>query len=145
MPIQNPHFSPKDYRSTETRCKTFAGFSAVFTMRRGSGNPRRLHVMSEREEGVYVWTVYVRVGSQTTSSRRCLSVDHEGVFSRRQVDALPLDISDLVGGRCLRRFVASSMMEYRPVSLFDRLFWDPEWCTAVWSSVNIDRYGSVEG
>lgn len=46
--------------------KTFAGSSAMFSMRAGSGRPRLLHFMGEREEGVSVWTV--RAGSQTLSS-----------------------------------------------------------------------------
>ncbi|KAF8552559.1 carbon-nitrogen hydrolase [Imleria badia] len=48
------------------RGKNFAGSSAIFAMRSGSGKPRLLHVMGEREEGIRVWTV--RVGSQTVSS-----------------------------------------------------------------------------
>ncbi|KAH0826210.1 carbon-nitrogen hydrolase [Lanmaoa asiatica] len=41
--------------------KTFAGSSAMFSMRPGSGKPRLLHFMGKREEGVSVWTA--RVGS----------------------------------------------------------------------------------
>ncbi|KAF8125183.1 carbon-nitrogen hydrolase, partial [Boletus edulis] len=39
------------------RGKTFVGSSSMFAMRPGSGKPRLLHVMGEREEGVGVWTV----------------------------------------------------------------------------------------
>ena len=56
-----------DYRQTRSILgKTFAGSSAIFAMRPGSGKPRLLHFMGEREEGVRVWNV--RVGSQTGSS-----------------------------------------------------------------------------
>jgi len=49
------------------RGKTFAGSSAMFSMRPGSGKPRLVNVMGEREEGVCVWTA--RIGSHTVSSR----------------------------------------------------------------------------
>ncbi|KIO05275.1 hypothetical protein M404DRAFT_15340 [Pisolithus tinctorius Marx 270] len=41
--------------------KTFVGSSAMLMMRRGSGRPRLLHAMGEREEGVGIWTVPVRL------------------------------------------------------------------------------------
>ncbi len=37
--------------------QTFAGTSAVFSMRRGSGRPRLLHSMDRKSEGVEIWTV----------------------------------------------------------------------------------------
>ena len=37
--------------------KVFVGSSAMFSMRRGSGKPRLLSFMGEREEGVCMWTV----------------------------------------------------------------------------------------
>jgi len=49
------------------RGKSFAGSSAMFSMRPGSGKPRLLNVMGEREEGVCVWTA--RIGSHTVLSR----------------------------------------------------------------------------
>jgi len=49
------------------RGKTFAGSSAMFSMRPGSGKPRLVNVMGEREEGVCVWTA--RIGSHAVSSR----------------------------------------------------------------------------
>ncbi|KAG9308866.1 carbon-nitrogen hydrolase [Chiua virens] len=48
-------------RTGRERGKTFAGSSAIFAMRPGSGRPRLLHFMGEREEGVHVWTA--RIGS----------------------------------------------------------------------------------
>ncbi|KAF9240206.1 carbon-nitrogen hydrolase [Melanogaster broomeanus] len=45
------------------RGKTFAGSSAMLSLRRGSGKPRLLHAMGEREEGVGLWTV--EIGSHT--------------------------------------------------------------------------------
>ncbi|KAG8214338.1 carbon-nitrogen hydrolase [Butyriboletus roseoflavus] len=48
------------------RGKTFAGSSAMFSMRPGSGKPRLLHVMGEREEGVRVWAA--KIGSRTRAS-----------------------------------------------------------------------------
>ncbi|KAH7925565.1 carbon-nitrogen hydrolase [Leucogyrophana mollusca] len=36
---------------------TFAGSSALLSLRRGSGRPRLLHAMGQREEGVGIWTV----------------------------------------------------------------------------------------
>ncbi|KAI9568475.1 carbon-nitrogen hydrolase [Boletus coccyginus] len=53
-------------RCGNERGKTFAGSSAMFSMRRGSGKPGLLHVMGEQEQGVCVWTT--RIGSQTLSS-----------------------------------------------------------------------------
>ncbi|KAI6044880.1 carbon-nitrogen hydrolase [Pisolithus marmoratus] len=40
--------------------RTFVGSSAMLMMRRGSGRPRLLHAMGEREEGIGIWTVSVR-------------------------------------------------------------------------------------
>ncbi|KAI6044875.1 carbon-nitrogen hydrolase [Pisolithus marmoratus] len=40
--------------------RTFVGSSAMLMMRRGSGRPRLLHAMGEREEGIGIWTVPVR-------------------------------------------------------------------------------------
>ncbi|KAI0345908.1 carbon-nitrogen hydrolase [Trametopsis cervina] len=37
--------------------QTFAGSSAIFSMKRGSGRPRLLHSMGRHTEGVEVWTV----------------------------------------------------------------------------------------
>ncbi|KIJ64615.1 hypothetical protein HYDPIDRAFT_111995 [Hydnomerulius pinastri MD-312] len=39
--------------------KAFAGSSAMLSMHRGSGRPRLLHAMGEREEGVSVWTAKI--------------------------------------------------------------------------------------
>ncbi|KAF8835384.1 carbon-nitrogen hydrolase [Paxillus ammoniavirescens] len=44
--------------------KTFVGSSAMLSMRRGSGRPRLLHAMGEREEGIGVWTT--KIGRHTT-------------------------------------------------------------------------------
>ena len=35
---------------------TFAGSSSLFSLTPGSGQPRLLHVMGRREEGLAVWT-----------------------------------------------------------------------------------------
>ncbi|KAI6006458.1 carbon-nitrogen hydrolase [Pisolithus marmoratus] len=40
--------------------RTFVGSSAMLMMCRGSGRPRLLHAMGEREEGIGIWTVPVR-------------------------------------------------------------------------------------
>ncbi|KAH7909243.1 carbon-nitrogen hydrolase [Hygrophoropsis aurantiaca] len=37
--------------------RTFAGSSALLSLHRGSGRPRLLHAMGQREEGVGIWTV----------------------------------------------------------------------------------------
>ncbi|KAI6098217.1 carbon-nitrogen hydrolase [Pisolithus sp. B1] len=37
--------------------KTFVGSSAALMMRRGSGRPRLLHAMGEREEGIGIWNI----------------------------------------------------------------------------------------
>lgn len=39
--------------------KTFAGSSAIFSMRMGSGRPKLLDMMGKREEGVRVWNLVV--------------------------------------------------------------------------------------
>ncbi|KAG5638737.1 hypothetical protein H0H81_010547 [Sphagnurus paluster] len=39
--------------------KTFAGSSAIFSMRAGSGRPKLLDMMGRREEGVRVWNLLV--------------------------------------------------------------------------------------
>jgi protein N-terminal amidase len=39
--------------------KTFAGSSAIFSMRSGSGSPTLLDMMERREEGVRIWDVQV--------------------------------------------------------------------------------------
>ncbi|PSS06577.1 hypothetical protein PHLCEN_2v3635 [Hermanssonia centrifuga] len=44
-------------RSGVENGQTFAGTSAVFSMRRGSGRPRLLHSMDRKSEGVEIWTV----------------------------------------------------------------------------------------
>jgi hypothetical protein len=66
--------------------KTFAGSSAMFSMPPGSGKPRLLHAMGEREEGVCVWTA--RVGSHRGRhpNPALLFFDHDRVFSRQRVD-----------------------------------------------------------
>ncbi|KAH9947447.1 carbon-nitrogen hydrolase [Amylocystis lapponica] len=44
-------------RSGEENGKTFAGTSAMFRLRRGSGRPILLHAMQRRQEGVEVWSL----------------------------------------------------------------------------------------
>lgn len=39
----------------------FAGSSVLMSLRRGSGRPRILHMMGQREEGVGVWTANMGV------------------------------------------------------------------------------------
>jgi len=39
--------------------KTFAGSSAIFSMRMGSGRPKLLDMMGKREEGVRVWNLMI--------------------------------------------------------------------------------------
>ncbi|KAK1230818.1 hypothetical protein PQX77_006090 [Marasmius sp. AFHP31] len=46
-------------RSGEENGKTFAGSSALFSMRRGSKRPKLYDVMGRREEGVRIWTITV--------------------------------------------------------------------------------------
>ncbi|KAG1728494.1 carbon-nitrogen hydrolase [Suillus paluster] len=41
--------------------KRFAGSSVLMSLRRGSGRPRVLHLMGQREEGVSVWTAKMAV------------------------------------------------------------------------------------
>lgn len=38
---------------------TFAGTSAIFSLRQGSGRPKLLHSMGRHTEGVEIWTVPV--------------------------------------------------------------------------------------
>lgn len=38
---------------------TFAGSSAIFSMRSGSGHPKLLDMMERREEGVRIWDIQV--------------------------------------------------------------------------------------
>lgn len=41
--------------------KTFVGSSAALMMHRGSGRPRLLHAMGEREEGIGIWSIPMRL------------------------------------------------------------------------------------
>ncbi|KAJ3771291.1 carbon-nitrogen hydrolase [Lentinula raphanica] len=46
-------------RTGEERGKTFAGSSAIYSMRKGSGQPQLLHAMGRKEEGVRAWKLSV--------------------------------------------------------------------------------------
>ncbi|GLB38646.1 putative carbon-nitrogen hydrolase [Lyophyllum shimeji] len=46
-------------RTGKENGKTFAGSSAIFSMRAGSGRPKLLDMMGRREEGVRVWNLLV--------------------------------------------------------------------------------------
>jgi len=46
-------------RSGEENGHTFAGTSAIFSMRRGSGRPKLLDIMERKDEGVRIWNIQV--------------------------------------------------------------------------------------
>ncbi|KDR82967.1 hypothetical protein GALMADRAFT_151975 [Galerina marginata CBS 339.88] len=46
-------------RSGEENGKTFAGSSAIFSMRQDSGHPKLLDMLERREEGVRIWNIKV--------------------------------------------------------------------------------------
>ncbi|KAJ3855553.1 carbon-nitrogen hydrolase [Lentinula lateritia] len=46
-------------RTGEENGKTFAGSSAIYSMRQGSGRPKLLDMMGRKEEGVRVWNILV--------------------------------------------------------------------------------------
>jgi len=62
QPLQVLEHTPETMVVICNRCgqengKSFAGSSALFSLRSKSGNPKLLHAMSRRQEGVEVWTI----------------------------------------------------------------------------------------
>jgi hypothetical protein len=58
--MESPQYSsPNQSPDSHTTDKTFAGSSAIFSMRSGSGRPKLLDMMERQEEGVRIWDIQV--------------------------------------------------------------------------------------